>query len=50
MVLNWLRKDKRITSIIVGTRKISEIKDNVESTTWSLDDSTYKEINKLINK
>jgi aryl-alcohol dehydrogenase-like predicted oxidoreductase len=50
VVLNWLIKDKRITSIIAGPTKMSELEDNVNSTFWELDNETYKNINVLIKK
>ena len=50
LVLNWLRKDKRITTIIAGPRNISEVIDNVKSCSWSLDNEVYKETNDLIGK
>ncbi len=48
IVLNWLRKDNRITTIIAGPTKISEIRENVRSVAWSLDDDTYSYINNLL--
>ena len=48
IVLNWLRKDNRITTIIAGPTKISELRENVGSITWSLDDDTYSHINNLL--
>lgn len=50
MVLNWLRNDKRISTIIAGPIKIEEVIDNVKSITWVLDKKIYKEINNLIKK
>ena len=48
LVINWLIKDHRITSIIAGPTKISEVEDNVNSTSWILDDAIYSDINNLI--
>lgn len=48
MVLNWLIKDKRITSIIAGPTRMSELEDNINSTFWILNDETYESINALI--
>lgn len=50
VALNWLRKNEVVTTIIVGATKISHIKDNIESTTWELDDETYREINAVLEK
>lgn len=48
IVLNWLRRDNRITTIIAGPTKISEVRENVGSAAWSLDDDTYSYINNLL--
>lgn len=50
LVINWLIKDKRITSVIAGPMNISEVKDNVASIHWKLDDELYNEMNNLITK
>ena len=49
VVLNWLIMDKRVSTIIAGPTKISEVLDNIASTEWSLGDNYYMEINKLID-
>jgi aryl-alcohol dehydrogenase-like predicted oxidoreductase len=48
MVLNWYRKDKRISSIIAGPTTLSQLKDNVSSVSWDLEDEVYNEINMLL--
>jgi len=50
LVINWLVKDHRITSIIAGPTKISEVEDNVDSASWILEDEVYNDINNLITK
>jgi len=50
LVINWLVKDHRITSIIAGPTKISEVEDNVDSASWILEDEVYNDINSLITK
>lgn len=47
MVLNWYRKDNRISSIIAGPTTFSQLKDNVASVSWDLEDEVYNEINML---
>jgi len=50
LALNWLVKNETVTTIIAGATKISHIKNNIESTTWELDDETYQEINSILDK
>lgn len=50
LALNWLIKNETVTTIIAGATKISHLKDNVESTTWALDDETYEKINSILDK
>ena len=46
IILNWLIMDKRVSTIIAGLTKISEVLDNIGSTEGSLSDNYYSAINK----
>jgi aryl-alcohol dehydrogenase-like predicted oxidoreductase len=48
LALAWMIKDETITTILAGATKIEHIQDNVESTTWELDDQVYQRINEFL--
>ncbi|CAL66662.1 L-glyceraldehyde 3-phosphate reductase [Christiangramia forsetii] len=50
MAVAWLLKDKRVTSVLVGVSKVSQLEDNIEAIkNLHFNDTELKEINTILN-
>ena len=47
LALNWLRQNPAVTSIISGASSIEQLKNNVASCEWDIDDETMKRLDKI---
>ena len=50
LVINWNFNQKGITSAIVGSRKASQLKDNLGSTGWKIFNEDLKKINDILKE
>lgn len=48
VAFNWLRQKDEVTSIIAGASKITQLENNIRSTTWHLTEEELKEIERII--
>ena len=49
LVINWNFSQKGITSAIVGTRRLTQLKDNLGSVGWSISNSDMAKIEKILH-
>ena len=45
---NWLRQNEQVTSIIGGASSVKQLKENLHSLTWDIDDELMKKIGRII--
>lgn len=48
VALSWLLHDKRVSTVIVGSRKLEQIKDGLVSGDWDLSDEQYKRLSNVV--
>ena len=48
MAINWLRQKEEITTVIAGVKSAEELKKNLKSLTWTLDQEMLAEIDEII--
>jgi aryl-alcohol dehydrogenase-like predicted oxidoreductase len=48
VALAWLLHDRRITSVIVGTRTVSQLEDSVAAGDWDLPDELYQRLSDVV--
>jgi aryl-alcohol dehydrogenase-like predicted oxidoreductase len=46
--LAWLLHDRRITSVIVGARKISQLRDSLMAGDWDLPDDLHRQLSEVV--
>ena len=49
LALNWLRQKPEVTSIINGASSVVQVKDNLSSVEWNIDEATMNEIDGIID-
>ncbi len=48
VALNWLRQKEEVTSIIGGASTVEQLEQNIQCTTWDIDDEMMGKINKVL--
>lgn len=48
VALNWLRQKEEVTSIIGGASTVGQLEQNIQCTTWDIDDEMMGKINKVL--
>ncbi|WP_367565320.1 aldo/keto reductase [Lacrimispora sp.] len=48
VALNWLRQKGEVTSIIGGASTVEQLEQNIQCTTWDIDDEMMEKINKVL--
>jgi len=48
VALNWLRQKAEVTSIIGGASTVEQLEQNIQCTTWDIDDEMMGKINKVL--
>lgn len=48
VALAWLLCDRRITSVVVGARKVSQLEDSLKAGDWALTDEDYQRLSSVV--
>jgi aryl-alcohol dehydrogenase-like predicted oxidoreductase len=46
VALNWIRRNRTITSVVIGARTSEQLQDNLDASTWELDDDEANRLNR----
>lgn len=47
VALSWILKNKNVSSVVVGARKVDQIIENCKAGTWLISDEEYSQLNEL---